>query len=398
MGKIALIHLSDCFYPRINGVTIAIETLIDTLHDQVFDTYIIAPNYQKSISIEVEDYKGSKVIRIPSIIFPFSKEDRFMKINLAKTIYSMLSNYDCFILFFHNIMNSFLIGQKIAEYVKKDSKRVIKILYYHTFWEYYLHYLPLPKVITKQVLNLIEKFFLNAVDYIMVANSYVKQKIENKVDSKNKIIINPLPLNKIFYGASQNKFCKLKNDNDFLLYVGRIGKEKNIYFLIDVFREFLKLKPDCYLYIVGDGPEKQKLIKYCSDIADKILFLGYKSQDEIIQMYRDAKGIIFVSKTETLGLVVVEAMACGGIVFALDTPPFNKIIKNMENGVLISYEEPKNFAYALANILSNNQLAEKIRRNASSITNHYNPENFRKIFIELTNVLYPSSIIGGLYG
>ncbi|MGB9637839.1 MAG: hypothetical protein ACPL1F_00880, partial [bacterium] len=93
MNKELLIHFSDCFYPRINGVTTAISSIVYSLKDD-FTNILIAPNYfdNKINKISIENYQDYLIIlRIPSYIFIFNKEDRFM--NFSNKIIQDIFDY-----------------------------------------------------------------------------------------------------------------------------------------------------------------------------------------------------------------------------------------------------------------------------------------------------------------
>jgi glycosyltransferase involved in cell wall biosynthesis len=84
------------------------------------------------------------------------------------------------------------------------------------------------------------------------------------------------------------------------LYVGRVSKEKNI-------EEFLDIRMDIMKVVVGDGPELQSLkTKY-----PEVLFTGPLRGEELGQWYANADVFVFPSKTDTFGLVVLEALATG---------------------------------------------------------------------------------------
>jgi len=85
-----------------------------------------------------------------------------------------------------------------------------------------------------------------------------------------------------------------------LLYVGRVSAEKKV-------EEFLKLDTPGTKVVVGDGPARAQLEKQYPQAK----FLGYKSGDELTNCYSMADLFVFPSKTDTFGLVVIEALACG---------------------------------------------------------------------------------------
>ena len=102
--------------------------------------------------------------------------------------------------------------------------------------------------------------------------------------------------------VDQNVFMPMleSNEKSYYLYVGRVSKEKNLEAFFDLDLEFPK-------FVVGGGPQfKEYKKKYPS-----INFLGYKYGDELAEIYSKAKVMVFPSLTDTFGLVMLEANACG---------------------------------------------------------------------------------------
>jgi glycosyltransferase involved in cell wall biosynthesis len=84
------------------------------------------------------------------------------------------------------------------------------------------------------------------------------------------------------------------------LYVGRLAPEKNL-------EAFLRLDPPGRKRVVGDGPQRAELqARY-----PQVEFLGYRYGAELAEAYRSASVLVFPSLTDTLGLVMYEALACG---------------------------------------------------------------------------------------
>jgi glycosyltransferase involved in cell wall biosynthesis len=402
MNKELLIHFSDCFYPRINGVTTAISSIVYSLKDD-FTNILIAPNYSdnKINKISIENYQDYLIIlRIPSYIFIFNKEDRFMNFSnkiiqdIFDYIYNNFSSYN-WTIFNHNILNSFFISNKFYKYFLKNkgkfNKYIKKVFYFHTFWEYYIHYVPLPDFLSKFILKILNRKVIKESDLVLVANDYVKNyilsnyfnKIDNNMESKVKVL--PLPLNIIFWEDKNLEIDEILKNKKYIMYAGRLAKEKNLFFLIDIFKEISNLDNSFEFYICGDGPDKNKLINYVyqNNLQNKIYFTGYLSQELIRRYYKFSQAVLFVSKTETLGLVLLEAMAQKSLVIALNIDPFNKIIKNNYNGFLIDTEDPKDFASKVLQILNNNQLINSIKENSFNFSLNYHPQNFKQNFISI---------------
>ena len=108
-----------------------------------------------------------------------------------------------------------------------------------------------------------------------------------------------------------------------LLFVGRVSKEKNI-------EDFLRVRYNADKIVVGDGPHKSALERRYPDVD----FAGYLKGDELVAAFAQADCLVFPSKTDTFGLVLVESMACGTPVAAYPvTGPLN-IVESGVNGAL----------------------------------------------------------------
>ena len=414
MEKTVLIHLSDCFYPRVNGVTSAIDSIVYSLKDD-FINILIAPdysnyfdysNYSKYLeskgNIFVENYKDYlTILRVPSFLFWFNKEDRFMNSSypvikdICDFIYKNFKE-NKWIFFNHNIFNSYVILSKILKYVYKnysdiDYKWIKRLFYFHTFWEYYVHYVPVPAFISKVILKYLNKEVIRNSDLVFVANEYVKNYIlfsyfgKNYKDLDKRIIILPLPLNYVFWEDFEMDIDKELKGKRYVMYAGRLAKEKNLFFLIDIFKQMDLMDGSLRFYICGDGPEKDNLRSYVlkNNLQDKVVFTGYISQELIRRYYKYSQAVLFVSKTETLGLVLLEAMAQKALVISLNVDPFKNIIKSNYNGILIDTEDPKLFAKKVLDTINNEELTKKIKENAFNFSLEYHPDSFKKKFINL---------------
>ena len=117
------------------------------------------------------------------------------------------------------------------------------------------------------------------------------------------------------------------NEIKTLLYVGRVSHEKNI-------EDFCKLDIlNTKKIIVGDGPQRKELEKRYSDVT----FAGYKHGEELASYYANADVFVFPSKSDTFGVVILEAMACGTPTAAYPVTGPVDIIRNGVNGYTREY-------------------------------------------------------------
>lgn len=115
-----------------------------------------------------------------------------------------------------------------------------------------------------------------------------------------------------------------------LLFVGRLAAEKGI----ERLRLCLDQRPDVHFAVVGDGPHRAALERAFA--GSKTTFTGFMHGEELAGAYASADGFVFPSVTETLGLVLFEAMASGLPIMAAESPPSCEILESGRAGVLFN--------------------------------------------------------------
>lgn len=140
-----------------------------------------------------------------------------------------------------------------------------------------------------------------------------------------------------------------------IAYVGRLSKEKGVDILIKAFEEI----KDCHLLIIGDGPEKNMLIKI-SQKNPRVHFLGYKPRDEAIKYIKGSDILVLPSRQEGLSTTILEAMACRTPVIATNVGGNPEIIEHMKNGILVTSENIQEIREAINLLLENKELTKRI--------------------------------------
>ncbi len=151
-----------------------------------------------------------------------------------------------------------------------------------------------------------------------------------------------------------------------LLYVGRLGAEKEIHRI----KPILQAIPNARLALVGDGPNRENLEKHFADT--KTHFVGYLAGKELGSAYASADAFIFPSRTETLGLVLLEAMAAGCPVVAANSGGIPDIVTPGENGYLFDPQDELSAIAATQQLLANRQHRSQLRQNAREESERWN--------------------------
>jgi len=147
-------------------------------------------------------------------------------------------------------------------------------------------------------------------------------------------------------------------ESPLLLYVGRLSAEKEI----ERIKPVLEAIPAARLALVGDGPHRSSLEKYFAGTSTH--FVGYLTGQELSSAFASADAFIFPSRTETLGLVLLEAMAAGCPVVAARCGGIPDIVASEVNGYLFDAEDELGAIAATRRLLEQQQERETIRQNA----------------------------------
>lgn len=147
-------------------------------------------------------------------------------------------------------------------------------------------------------------------------------------------------------------------DSPLLLYVGRLSAEKEI----DRIKPVLEAIPNAHLALVGDGPHRQALEKHFADTPTH--FVGYLQGKELGAAFASADAFVFPSRTETLGLVLLEAMAAGCPVVAARSGGIPDIVEDGVNGYLFDPADEQGAIAATQRLLANADEREALRHHA----------------------------------
>jgi glycosyltransferase involved in cell wall biosynthesis len=150
-------------------------------------------------------------------------------------------------------------------------------------------------------------------------------------------------------------------ESPLLLYIGRLGAEKEI----ERIKPVLEAIPNARLALVGDGPHRQALEEYFAETSSTY-FVGYLGGQELASAYASADAFIFPSRTETLGLVLLEAMAAGCPVVAARSGGIPDIVTDGVNGYLFDPGDELGAIAATQRLLANPEERETLRQNARS--------------------------------
>ena len=372
-----VLMLSDVYFPRINGVSTSIETFRQDLAEQHIDVTLIAPHYPHG-----QGNPAHVVHRVASRRVPFDPEDRLMhwKPLLGKIKEAGRRDVDLI-----HIQTPF-----IAHYAGIRAKSMFGvpvIATYHTHFEEYIHhYLPvMPRPLLRSAARTLARSQCNDLDAVVVPSSIMRETLDDYgVTAPMHVLPTGIPISQ-FAGGNGPAFRKehgIPVDTPLALYVGRVAHEKNIGFLLDATKRVASVRPDFILMIAGEGPALPGLKRMAATlgIAPNVRFVGYLDRARALpDCYAAANVFVFTSKTETQGLVLLEAMAAGIPVYAFAAMGTCDII-NPQQGAIPAPDDVDAFAKGLTQLLDDHPRLVHMSQRAKQFAQSWSaPERARQL-------------------
>ncbi|MBF0252816.1 MAG: alpha/beta fold hydrolase [Candidatus Omnitrophica bacterium] len=228
---------------------------------------------------------------------------------------------------------------------------------YHTMFEEYVHVWPVQNEGVKRFVVKLAAGYSNLADQVIAPCESV-QEILLKRGVKTPIDIVPTGVDLARFSIGDRKIFRQKNGipEDALVigHAGRLAPEKNLEFLTNCMVEELKKNERAHALIVGLGPsEKMILAAFKEEGLEKRLHMtGVLHYQDLVDAYLAMDVFAFASVSETQGIVLIEAMAAGVPVVALDATGARDIVKDRKNGCLLMEMDQESFACALHWVLS----------------------------------------------
>ena len=134
--------------------------------------------------------------------------------------------------------------------------------------------------------------------------------------------------------ATLRKQLGIPDGRDVLLWAGRLGREKNLDFLAEIYEEVAGQRGNVALLLAGDGPERDRLAsRFRGD--GNVIFAGRVPREQLCHFYSLADVFVFPSTTDTFGMVVLEAQACGLPAIVTNVGGPQEIVRTGETGFVV---------------------------------------------------------------
>ena len=351
-----ILFISDVYFPRVNGVSTSIETFRRNLQLLGHTVDLIAPDYGKPTANE------NGIVRVPARAVPLDPEDRLMGYGWVMQQLERLRGEHYDLIHVQTPFVAHYLGVKLSHLLDIPC-----IETYHTFFEEYLyHDIPfLPKSFTRWLAKRFSRHQGNSLDGMVIPSRPMQRVLQAYgIETTMEVIATGIEPASFVPGdrvAFREKYG-IAQERPMLLFVGRVAHEKNIDFLIKVVNEVRGQVADVLFVIAGEGPARAHLEQEVKRLAldQHVRFIGYLDRHtELNNCYRAADIFIFSSRTETQGLVLLEAMAQGVPLVSTAELGTRDVLQDGA-GVWIAQEELSDFSGNVVKMLGHTQARSEL--------------------------------------
>jgi 1,2-diacylglycerol 3-alpha-glucosyltransferase len=368
---VRVLLVSDVYFPRVNGVSTSIRTFREDLADCGIETLLVAPRYQAAERSDETASSGAQrvggadesgVVRVRAGRVPGDPEDRRMSWPALTRELDRLRGAGFDLVHIHTPFIAHYAGVRFARRAQLPA-----VVTYHTYFEEYLHhYLPvLPRPLGRLVARSFTRSQCAAVQAV-IAPSEQMRAVLAAYGVATPVHVLPTGLAADRFrpgnGAAFRARAGIAPARPLVTYIGRVAHEKNIGFLVHVFAAVLKSVPAALLVIAGEGPARESLRAQVDalGLGGHVHFAGYLERDSaLLDCYAAADVLVFASRTETQGLVLLEAMAQGTPIVSTAELGTRSVLLP-DSGALVVPEEPDQFAAAVVRVLGDGRLRDAL--------------------------------------
>jgi glycosyltransferase involved in cell wall biosynthesis len=319
------------YLPFRGGVTTAVETLRQGLEAQGHRAWVFAPAWSgphddpayvfRYLSVPAPTYPGF------AVPLPFSRR-------LSRAAREL--DLDIF-----HAQHPFLLGVTARRLARSQGRPLV--FTYHTRYEKYAHYVPLPEPLVASLAVRLASRFAGSADLVIAPSARIAESLADLgVRAPIAVVPTGVPLDLFRPGDRGEARQRLGLDEDapLCLYVGRLDREKSVERVIDAFGSIALVVSGARLLLVGQGSHETALRRLAgaSPASSAIRFAGSVAREELPPYYQAADLFLFASETETQGLVLAEAHACGLPAVAVRASGVDEVVRDGETGLLTKAE------------------------------------------------------------
>ncbi|WP_438764310.1 glycosyltransferase [Kushneria sp. TE3] len=351
-----ILMFTNTYSPIVGGVSESVQRFVECFRASGHRVLVVAPTLNGQPESETD------VIRVPAMQ-RFNGSD----FSLPVTIPGSLD--DAIRAFAPDIVHSnhpFLLGDTA---VRVAQGRGLPLVFtHHTLYEHYTHYVPGNSPVMQRFALALSNGYSELCDTVIAPSESIRTILgERGVQTPLEVVPSGVDIERFARGDRDHwrTYFGIDKQAHVVGHVGRLAQEKNLPFLTRSVCRALKDHPDMHFMVVGDGDERDAILTQAHQmgVGERVHLTGVLKEQSLIDAYHAMDSFAFASFSETQGMVVVEAMAAGLPVVALDATGVREVLSHERNGLLLPEQDEQAFASALGR-LADSTYCQSLREGA----------------------------------
>jgi 1,2-diacylglycerol 3-alpha-glucosyltransferase len=353
-----IVMMTNTYSPFVGGVEKSISSFSDEFRRRGHNVLIVTPYNGGDSSEEVD------VIRLPAIQH-FNGTDFSVQLPIPGLLGRKLDRFAPHIIHSHH---PFLIGDTA---LRTAAEYAVPLVYtFHTYYERYTHYVPGDSRAMKRFVSTLATGYANLCNHVIAPSESVRRDLLRRgVSSPITVIPTGIEIRALERGdgARFRRAAGIPAGSRVIGFVSRLAPEKNLSFLGKSLVLFLREDRGAYCIIAGIGPSRSELFDMfrAGGVEGRVRFTGTITGEGLADCYHAMDCFVFASQSETQGLVLAEALACGVPVVALDGPGVREVVMDGSDGFIVKEQRENAFAESLRRFFLLDAEARDGMRNAA---------------------------------
>ena len=344
-----IVMMTNTYLPHVGGVARSVESFSQALRDAGHAVMVVAPEFPGMPSQETD------VVRVPAIQ-RFNGSDFSVRLPVPGLLSEPLERFQPDLIHAHH---PFLLGDTA---LRVASARGLPLVFtHHTLYEEYTHYVSTgadkekgkgSEALRRFAVDL-STGYANLCDHVLAPSQSVGDLLRHR-GVTTPISVVPTGVDLLRFARRSGKRFRRAHGipaEAFVVgHIGRLAPEKNLMFLARTVAAFLEARPEAWFLVAGSGPLEEDIRAHLAErgLSDRVCFAGILQGRDLVDGYAAMDVFAFASQSETQGMVLLEAMAAGVPVIAVDASGVREVVQTGVNGRKLATEDEQAFSAAIA--------------------------------------------------